>query len=78
MKLPNVIVINLKQNIVQFLFNIVYTFLEDSPIMSKRKKTNIQLPMSNFQSTSASNTEDNHDQDEFIFNKVDVGIWYIF
>lgn len=47
--------------------------------MSKRKKTNIQLPtMSNFQSTSASNIEDNHDQDKFIFNKVDVGIWYIF
>jgi len=63
------------------MFNIVYTCLEDSPIMSKRKKTNIQLPMSNIQSTSASNTEDNHDLDKFIFNKVDVGtfymLWYI-
>jgi len=45
--------------------------------MPKRKKTNIQLPMSNFQSTSASNTEDNHDLDKFIFNINDVGIWYI-
>lgn len=63
------------------MFNIVYTFLEDSPIMSKRKKTNIQLPMLNIQSTSTSNTEDNHDLDKFIFNKVDVGtfymLWYI-
>jgi len=45
--------------------------------MPKRKKTNIQLQMSNFQSTSASNTEDNHDLDKFKFNKVDVGIWNI-
>jgi len=45
--------------------------------MSKRKKTNIQLPMSNIQSTSASITEDNYDLDKFIFNKVDVGIWCI-
>jgi len=46
--------------------------------MSKRKKTNIQLPMSNIQSTATSNTEDNHDLDKFIFDKVDVGIWYIY
>jgi len=49
-------------------------FLEDPTKMSKRKKTNIQLSMSNFQSTSASSTEVNHHLDKLIFNKVDVGI----
>jgi hypothetical protein len=61
-----------KTSIIQFFM--INTFLEDPTKMSKRKKTNIQLSMSNFQSTSASSTEVNHHLDKLIFNKVDVGI----
>jgi len=45
--------------------------------MPKTKKTNSQLSMSNFLSTLSSNTEDNRRLDEFVFNKINVGIYYI-